>query len=315
MFLPGQRDLPDIEGVATMQKTSSRSLADSAGGSAFPNLGLPGTEQQQVPRVSHLKFGDKTFVLGIGAQKAGTSWLFDYLSNRGDIYMPRKEVHFFDAQFGPLAHRTRRRISRRDDKRQSRNEMRAIKLKGDPELYMKYFESRTPAHLRLFGEMSPTYALIGEDGFSTVRRLFPKVRIIFSMRDPIDRFYSQIRMNVTRGCGKGVGPDRSEAVKDRSKLLARSQYEKTVESLERVFTPYEIIYLFYETLFCRDSIQSLCDFLEVPYTEPDFRKVVNASDSDSRSPEEDVITKLKPTYRFCRERFGAHLPSSWQKFV
>lgn len=257
-----------------------------------------------------MKFSEKTFVLGVGAQKAGTSWLYDYLAGRGDIYMPRKELHFFDAKFGVLARRKRRRIRRRASEAKHRtNEMLAIKSQGNPELYRQYFESHTPAHLRLFGEISPSYALIGEDGFRAVRELFPKVRVMFSMRDPIARFYSQVRMNTARG-GKEKALGRV-AGKHRFELLARSQYERTLESLEHVFSPSEVIYLFYETLFCRDTIQSLCEFLEVPYVEPDFQKVVNATDCESLPAEEDVIADLKPTYRYCHERFGPKLPTTW----
>ena len=40
---------------------------------------------------------DKTFLLGIGAQKAGTSWLYEYLARRDEIFMsPIKEMHVFD---------------------------------------------------------------------------------------------------------------------------------------------------------------------------------------------------------------------------
>ena len=260
-----------------------------------------------------MKFDDKTFVLGVGAQKAGTSWLFDYLSSRGDVYMPRKELHFFDARFGPLARRKRRRISRSaTESNGKRNTMLAIKSQGDPESYRKHFKSRTPAHLRLFGEISPSYALIGEDGFRAIQKLFSKVRIIFLMRDPIDRFYSQVRMNIARGgTEKALG---RTAGKYRSELLARSQYEQTLESLECVFAPDEIIYLFYEELFCRRSIRLLCRFLDVPYVKPDFQKVVNASESTSYQIEEDVIAGLKPTYKYCRERFGSALPTTWAQF-
>jgi len=187
--------------------------------------------------------------------------------------------------------------------------MLAVKSQGDPELYRKYFESRTPAHLQLFGEISPSYALIGEDGFRAVRRLFPRVRIIFSMRDPIARFYSQLGMDISRG----TADEALERItgRRRSVMLARSQYEQTLTNLQRVFAPFEVIYLFYETLFCRDSIELLCNFLEVPYVEPDFQKLVNAGDGRSLRVDEDVIATLRPTYQYCRERFGLRLPSSW----
>ena len=36
--------------------------------------------------------------LGVGMQKAGTSWLYEQLRNHPDAWLPkRKELHFFDA--------------------------------------------------------------------------------------------------------------------------------------------------------------------------------------------------------------------------
>lgn len=45
-----------------------------------------------------MEFDQKTRVLRIEAQKAGTTWLFDYLSKRGDIYVPNKEMRYFNVK-------------------------------------------------------------------------------------------------------------------------------------------------------------------------------------------------------------------------
>ena len=43
-----------------------------------------------------------TLLLCIGAQKAGTTWLADYLRDHPEVHLPPvKEVHFFDARFAP----------------------------------------------------------------------------------------------------------------------------------------------------------------------------------------------------------------------
>ena len=44
----------------------------------------------------------RTMILGVGAQKAGTSWLFDYLAGDPAIFAPPlKEMHFFNAWLRP----------------------------------------------------------------------------------------------------------------------------------------------------------------------------------------------------------------------
>jgi hypothetical protein len=42
----------------------------------------------------------RTFLLGVGAQKAGTSWLYRYLKSHPEIFMsPIKEMHFFGTRY------------------------------------------------------------------------------------------------------------------------------------------------------------------------------------------------------------------------
>lgn len=45
---------------------------------------------------------DPTLLICIGTQKAGTTWLSDYLRSRPDVHAPPvKEVHYFDARLAP----------------------------------------------------------------------------------------------------------------------------------------------------------------------------------------------------------------------
>ena len=44
----------------------------------------------------------KTLVIGIGAQKAGTTWLYRYLRTHPQVGMsPIKELHYWDERFRP----------------------------------------------------------------------------------------------------------------------------------------------------------------------------------------------------------------------
>ena len=54
----------------------------------------------QVRRFDNL--AGRSFVIGVGAQKAGTTWLFEYLGQHPDVAMsPIKELHFFDVIHRP----------------------------------------------------------------------------------------------------------------------------------------------------------------------------------------------------------------------
>jgi hypothetical protein len=82
-----------------------------------------------------------------------------------------------------------------------------------------------------------------------------------------------------------------------------------------VFDGTEVIYLFYERLFREETIRKLCAFLDVPYIAADFGTVVNATrarNEEALQRDERVRERLEPTYRFCRQKFGAALPPEWR---
>ena|SRR5205085_5478364 len=268
-----------------------------------------------------MSFADKTFVLGIGAQKAGTSWLRNYLLTREDTYIFPAEMHFFDSKYGPESERRRARLLRkRGETGQNNNDLLDLKLadlerEDDGGSYRTFFEERVPDATRLFGEITPSYALLGESGFRAVRRLFPDTRVIFIMRDPVDRFYSHVRMERDRRRAKGRPQRNPLALLDEFSYFGKSLYQSTINDLERVFSPNTIIYLFYETLFRPETIRDLCGFLDVEYTPADCEGVINAGGPREDIPleiDETVRTRFEATYAFCRSRFGARLPKNWR---
>ena len=100
----------------------------------------------------------KIFMLGIGAQKAGTSWLHDYFKKRRDVFVPPvKELHHFDARFrSDLCSDFDRRFRERYEKFRARDgKSRAarkrleilearVRMIGDESAYRTYFENAVP---------------------------------------------------------------------------------------------------------------------------------------------------------------------------
>src|SRR5579862_3094130 len=178
-----------------------------------------------------MSIDDKTFVAGIGAQKAGTSWLRNYLSRRKDIHFAATELHFFDTQSGPLNQLRHDSLWQRAQTRKHvqensllRMKLELLELLKDGASYKRYFEERVPGDVRVFGEITPSYALIGESGFRAIRELFPRSRIIFVMRDPVDRLYSHVRMTRDRRKARGKDQLDTRELLNRSSYLNRSLY-------------------------------------------------------------------------------------------
>jgi hypothetical protein len=145
--------------------------------------------------------------LGIGAQKSGTSWLHLNLRQHPDAFLPElKELHYFDQRFQePLA------------------------------TYAKYF---SPARNRIKGEITPAYAILPVEHIRYIRAVMPNLRLIFLMRNPIERAWSHAVMILVTQAGRefaDVSPAefiehfRSEA------NLSRGDYQTVIENWLSVF--------------------------------------------------------------------------------
>lgn len=271
----------------------------------------------------------KTYVVGVGVQKAGTSWLHDYLSRQPDIYTsPRKEMHYFDARFAPGATRIRHLLVRQLKKQAERmlaaedfetfspafiEAADRVRMHYDDKGYPDYFASRVGSK-RLFGEITPSYCLIGENGFRHMKSLFPSIRVIYIMRDPVDRHLSFLRMTE-----EGRGQD-GYALKNFISSLERGfarqmcDYRSHLEALRAVFAPEELFIGFYERLFTDAEIGRLCSFLGIPFASGNFGTRIRTSGTAADPTPEmiaEAVSILKPTYDYVRETI-ADVPETWR---
>jgi len=104
--------------------------------------------------------------LGIGAQKAGTTWLHQNLQHHPDFYFPPhiKEIRFFDARFYM-----------------------------SPRQYAAFFEK---AGSRVTGDITPGYGALPISRIRFVRKLIPDAKIILILRNPIERAWSHALMDL-----------------------------------------------------------------------------------------------------------------------
>ena len=129
--------------------------------------------------------------LGIGAQKAGTSWLHRNLRCHPELYLPRtKELHYFDSFF-----------------------YRSLKS------YSLNFE---PGDLNVKGEITPEYSIIHLKRIRFIRLVMPDLKLIFFMRNPVERAWSQALMNIVRK------PKRNIVEVEDSEFFAHFKHERSV---------------------------------------------------------------------------------------
>lgn len=167
--------------------------------------------------------------LGIGAQKSGTTFLYEMIRKHPDICTARyrKEVHFFDRYYD----------------------------RGEA-WYRSLF-----AHCgtRCRGEFTPAY-LFHRDCPARIHALIPDVRLIAILRNPIDRCYSQYKFTIREANYTGSF---SDFIRDRSDAVQRGLYYEQIMRYLRYFPRQNLLILLYENLidFPNESVAQVLDFL------------------------------------------------------
>jgi len=189
--------------------------------------------------------------LCIGAQKAGTTLLFDILRRHPDIYLPdSKELHFFD----------------RDEEF----------AKGFAWYQDTYF--READNHRCVGEVTPSYIFFENAPERIFRALGPDIKILVSLRHPVDRACSHYWMQFKRGFEmlpfmKALAKEparmgRSYRDKTRFSYISRGFYAEQVTRYLKYFPPENMKYIFFEELV-RDLPGTIRDIIEFLGCDPD----------------------------------------------
>lgn len=294
----------------------------------------------------------KLFILGVGAQKGGTTWLHRQLNNNSNVDLGfRKEYHILDAiekskpldNSRELTHPFRdKRIKKilqlneagqlgknlGSERKRLGSKYIALQLAFLDNLdhyfdYFDYLYLKNP-EIEMVGDITPNYAVVESSIFRMAKRGLEEkgftVKVIFLMRDPVERAWSLARMK-KRNMDESKQNTFDEIKYMMSNLerfaLAKSSYEHTITNIEKVFKQKDIYYGFYETLFSDSSYTNIQKFLGIPLKKFDTEQVFNASPKTSDMPTEtnkELVNRFKSTYAFILDRFGNSMKEIWQGY-
>lgn len=217
----------------------------------------------------------------IGAQKAGTTWLYSQLEGHPDIWVPPiKELHFFDYWFLPD---TKRWVSGHINKsiqRSLRNHISQSKqidlqyihyLSGlanenvlTEEWYKRVF-SWIEAKKKAAGELTPAYSALPEGGVSYAREFLGDVKIIYLIRDPVSRALSQAKMMMSRHNFDPKSRDDWLQVLQHPNLQDRGDYDRAIPLWRRFFGDERILFIPYGQISeePNEVLRKLEDFLGI----------------------------------------------------
>jgi Sulfotransferase family len=160
--------------------------------------------------------------LGIGAQKAATSWMYRNLGAHPQIRFPAgKEVHFWDRPDGRTVADWRNLFER------------------NPGVYAdRLRHALDPRFMpRRQGEITPAYAFLSVDQIAQIAAIYPALRLLFNVRNPIERAWSHARMRWGRtGRAACEMPDAwLFAFLDSEDCVKRTDYLATLRNWSGVF--------------------------------------------------------------------------------
>lgn len=250
--------------------------------------------------------------LCIGAQKAGTTWLYKNLRHHREIWLPPiKEIHYFDHflyhQFPFSKDFNRDGIWFKRFKKMWIQQFKLL-LRGRCDFQVWkwgikfFFKTRTldwyssifePGKGRRTGDITPAYSTLSLNEVAYVKKVLPGAKIVFFMRNPIDRAWSSARMALKREDGNWGTDIESFALKiiNSQFQLLRGNYLRTLKNWQSYYSKECFFIGFFEELSAcpEDLLLRLYKFLGVSSSDEFIPKEIR----NNVNPSMDVLIPPK----------------------
>lgn len=287
---------------------------------------------------------DQTFLLCPGATKAGTSWLYRWLSGHPDCHFKAvKELHYFSSfDEGERAKKVsvfEGQIERFECERDQAaangqgwkvdnmtrriDDMRGLIAclqadRSDDAAYVHYLNNGAD-QARVVGDISPSYAVLSDANVARVAKLPFDVRVIYLVRDPLERLWSHVRMHAQRFLREGQEVvSKSSAVLWRilhkgheTHITERGDYVGTIAKYHAVFGErFKVV--FAENLSNADTQRDICASLGVPFHAPENsgRTHEGMAIPFPEKHRRKTVEFLRDQYDFIANTYGP-VPQNW----
>lgn len=193
--------------------------------------------------------------IGIGAAKAGTTWLADALRQHPDIFIPKKKelIYFCKTELA--------------------TQIRNYRYEKPITWYHSFFKGAAPAQVK--GEISPHY-LNAPEAVEKIYQYNPEIKIIAALRNPVDRVVSHYRYAIQ--IGKIPAVPFADAINKYPIILKYGLYFKHLARYYNQFPNSNIKIILFDDIKNdpKPLYTELLDFLNVsPYLSASLDKKVN----------------------------------------
>jgi len=254
----------------------------------------------------------------IGAQKAGTWWLRDNLRSHPGIWMPMvPELHYFDEALEGAIFPPRLASERAADetwRAAALAELQRLAMGGnvaaaawwatyafldrDDQWYRSLFAFAPPESVA--GEITPRYMLCGAEEIAHMHKVAPHAKLLFMLRHPVERFWSQCKM---KHAGGRLPRGEAEEMRlfDTPNGRPRGEYSKAILRFCQAFAPEQMLLIFQEGIIHQPAavMEAIHEFLglpEAPLNIADLQEPRNQSASREPMPA-GLRARLDAAYR------------------
>jgi len=218
----------------------------------------------------------------IGAQKAGTTWIYNRFREIPEFdTFPIKELHYFD----------------RDEEYPSKSYISSnfgiknilniswskhvfldlfVSLKkgniNDTLWKMKYYFSNPNdkwySSLKgnrkgIVGENTPAYSILNKNDIMRIKSLYPNIKIIFSIRNPVDRILSSYKFSKRNQSNLTISLEEIKKYTNRYENEIRSDYINTIKMYLDVFPKNQFSLVFFDAILeqPKNLLEGLTNFI------------------------------------------------------
>ena len=225
----------------------------------------------------------------MGAQKAGTTFIYNYLQNQRGVDLRKKEPHFFGYQ-------TLEILARRNPKLLLHQIFPQFYL-GDARNFM------LKKGVQLTGDLTPRNALMSSNELGRIQRIIDsfqdvELKVIWQMREPVDRIMSAIFMRQRRGMEKITLEDALGI----QGYVSRSSYDETGKKISNELRNPAVVFFYEGMPSTSASLDTYLGLEKHPTLLGNWKKSTYLDDLSERSYQNGVRALAK-SYEFCFENF------------
>ena len=231
-----------------------------------------------------------------------------------------KEYHIWDALFiesckkylvKNIEEQTLKGVKLTPEEFERKKDLIALRflVQSDSLPYEQYFAELISGKFNLTGDVTPAYAGLKAETFALIRKRLEsvgfKVKVVFLMRDPVERCLSAARMNSRKRQSESVS-ERLKATYSSERMGIRTNYHRTIHELDKVFDSQDVYCGIFEEMFTASSIEKLSNFCGVPTNYAFGLEIVNSGNGSSSidlALRKEVSNYYSDAYKFCNERF------------